>query len=675
VENQEKYMTDDAKTRKQFGQREARDFDVENSCGSLEKALRESETKFRALFEKGPIGVAYHRMIYNDAGEPWDYFFLDANEQYQELTGVDPRNKTVRQAFPGIENDPSDWIGTFGRVARTGEQVRFEQYLQTNNRWYDCVAYRYKPDHFVSAFLDITERKQMEETLARTVSRLNLATRAGGVGIWEYDIITNKLNWDEQMQNLYGLTPQTFRNAYDSWEERVHPEDRDEAAEILQKAIRGEIEYNTEFRVVWPDGSIHVLRALGMVQRDERGTPLFMVGTNWDITAVRAAVAERERLQQQMFQLQKMEAIGQLSGGIAHDFNNQLAGILGYAELLSRELKDEALKGYLENIRLGAQNAANLTQQLLLFSRKGRYKFETVNLHSVLDEVMGILSHTIDKRIEISREPGMANPTVQGDPSQIQNAVLNIALNARDAITGNGTITFKTFPVTIKKTGEHPLFSLDPGSYVCLTVADDGCGMEEKTLSQIFDPFFTTKEVGKGTGMGLPAAYGTIKHHGGDIFIESVPDGGSSFHILLPYSSEVVPASDPSPDIIRAQRAASILVVDDDDIVRGLMTELLENLGYTVYQAADGEQGLQFYQDHRNQIDIVLLDMIMPRKSGEELFYALREINSEVKILVSSGYSPNDEAISKILSRGARFIQKPTTLGELSEAVAAILGE
>jgi PAS domain S-box-containing protein len=515
----------------------------------------------------------------------------------------------------------------------------------------------------------------MEETLARTVSRLNLATRAGGVGIWEYDIITNKLNWDEQMQNLYGLTPQTFRNAYDSWEERVHPEDRDEAAEILQKAIRGEIEYNTEFRVVWPDGSIHVLRALGMVQRDERGTPLFMVGTNWDITAVRAAVAERERLQQQMFQLQKMEAIGQLSGGIAHDFNNQLAGILGYAELLSRELKDEALKGYLENIRLGAQNAANLTQQLLLFSRKGRYKFETVNLHSVLDEVMGILSHTIDKRIEISREPGMANPTVQGDPSQIQNAVLNIALNARDAITGNGTITFKTFPVTIKKTGEHPLFSLDPGSYVCLTVADDGCGMEEKTLSQIFDPFFTTKEVGKGTGMGLPAAYGTIKHHGGDIFIESVPDGGSSFHILLPYSSEVVPASDPSPDIIRAQRAASILVVDDDDIVRGLMTELLENLGYTVYQAADGEQGLQFYQDHRNQIDIVLLDMIMPRKSGEELFYALREINSEVKILVSSGYSPNDEAISKILSRGARFIQKPTTLGELSEAVAAILGE
>jgi CheY-like chemotaxis protein len=199
--------------------------------------------------------------------------------------------------------------------------------------------------------------------------------------------------------------------------------------------------------------------------------------------------------------------------------------------------------------------------------------------------------------------------------------------------------------------------------------------MEEKTLSQIFDPFFTTKEVGKGTGMGLPAAYGTIKHHGGDIFIESVPDGGSSFHILLPYSSEVVPASDPSPDIIRAQRAASILVVDDDDIVRGLMTELLENLGYTVYQAADGEQGLQYYRDHWNQIDMVLLDMIMPRKSGEELFYALREINSEVKILVSSGYSPNDEAISKILSRGARFIQKPTTLGELSEAVAAILGE
>lgn len=668
-------MTDYTETSKQPGQREARTADTEDTCGQLEKALRESEAKFRALFEKGPIGVAYHRMIYNTAGEPWDYYFLDANEQFQQLTGVDPRNKTVRQAFPGIENDPSDWIGTFGRVAMTGEQVRFEQYLQTNNRWYDCVAYRYKPDHFVAAFLDITERKQMEETLARAVSRLNLATRAGGVGIWEYDIVTNKLNWDEQMQNLYGLTPQTFRNAYDSWEERVHPEDRDEAAEILQKAIRGEIEYNTEFRVVWPDGSIHVLRALGMVQRDERGTPLFMVGTNWDITAVRAAVAEREKLQQQMFQLQKMEAIGQLSGGIAHDFNNQLAGILGYAELLSRDLKDESLRGYLDNIRLGAKNAANLTQQLLLFSRKGRYKFETVALHPVIDEVAGILQHTIDKRIVITLEKGAANPAVQGDPSQIQNALLNIALNARDAITGNGTITFKTSLVTISEKASHPLFTLDPGTYVCLSVVDDGCGMDEKTLTQIFDPFFTTKEVGKGTGMGLSAAYGAVKHHGGDIFIESTPGQGSSFHVLLPHYPGQEAASDPGSSVIRAQQSASVLVMDDDDIVRGLMAELLENLGYTVYQAADGEQGLQFYQDRWNQIDLVLLDMIMPRTSGEELFYKLRLINPAVKVLVSSGYSPNDEAISKILSQGARFIQKPTTLSELSEAVAAILGE
>jgi len=667
-------MTDEAETRKQLGKREDRNADGEAACGSLEKALRESEAKFRALFEKGPIGVAYHRMIYNASGEPWDYYFLDANRQYQELTGVDPRNMTVRQAFPGIENDPSDWIGTFGRVAMTGEQVRFEQYLQPNNRWYDCVAYRYKPDHFVATFLDITERKQMEETLARTVSRLNLATRAGGVGIWEYDLVTNRLNWDEQMQNLYGLTPRTFRNAYDSWEERVHPEDRDEAAEVLRKAIQGEIEYNTEFRVIWPDGSVHVLRALGMVQRDENGNPLFMVGTNWDITAVRAAVAEKEKLQQQMFQLQKMEAIGQLSGGIAHDFNNQLAGILGYAELLGRDLKDESLRGYLENIRLGAQNAANLTQQLLLFSRKGRYKFETVDLHSVIDEVAGILQHTIDRRILITLEKEMKNPTVQGDSSQIQNALLNIALNARDAITGNGTITFKTSLVNISEKGRHPLFTLEPGAYVCLSVVDDGCGMDEKTLTQIFDPFFTTKEVGKGTGMGLSAAYGAVKHHGGDIFIESAPGRGSSFHMLLPHQPGEEAASPPVSSVIRAKQGATILVVDDDDIVRGLMAELLEILGYTVIQASDGDQGLQIYQDRRDQIDLVLLDMIMPRTSGEELFYKLRLINPLVKVLVSSGYSPNDEAISKILRQGARFIQKPTTLSELSGAVADILG-
>ncbi len=640
----------------------------------LEKALGESETKFRALFEKSPIGVAYHRMIYNAAGEPWDYYFLDANRQYQELTGVDPRDKTVRQAFPGIEKDPSDWIGTFGRVAQTGEQIRFEQYLQPNNRWYDCVAYRYKPDHFVAAFLDITERKQMEEALSHTVSRLSLATRAGGVGIWEFDPVTKRLNWDEQMQRLYGFDPENFRSAYDSWEERLHPEDREEAAEVFRRALQGDVEYDTEFRVVWPDGSVHFLRALGMVQRDGGGNPLIMVGTNWDITAARTAAAEREKLQQQMFQLQKMEAIGQLSGGIAHDFNNQLAGILGYVELLGREITKEPLKGYLEYIRLGAQNAANLTQQLLSFSRKGRYKCESIDLHHVIQEVTGILQHTIDRRILLTVEREMEKPMVSGDFSQIQNALLNIALNARDAITGNGSITFKTSLVSLAGKGTHPLFDLDPGDYVCVSVADDGCGMDEETRRQIFDPFFTTKEVGKGTGMGLPSAYGAVKHHGGDIFIESAPLRGSTFHVLLPYCAGGETDPRPASPVIRAQKTAAILVVDDDDIVRTLMAELLETLGYTVYQAGDGEQGLRSYQENQDEIALVLLDMVMPRTSGEELFYALREINPQVKILVSSGYSPKDEAIAKILCGGARFIQKPATLSKLSETVAEMLG-
>jgi PAS domain S-box-containing protein len=253
-----------------------------------------------------------------------------------------------------------------------------------------------------------------------------------------------------------------------------------------------------------------------------------------DITPTLKAEKEKEHLREQLFQSQKMESIGKLAGGIAHDYNNQLTGIMGYADLIQPGLDDETILTYAAKIRKGAQNGAKLTHQLLSFARKGNFSQERINLNDILDEVKGILTHTIDRRIYIEDTRNIVSPTIKGDPHQIQNAILNIALNARDAITGIGHITFKTDLVDRKEnTADSPL-NLKPGRYISLSIKDDGSGMDESVKKNIFEPFFTTKKMGKGTGMGLSAAFGTVKHHGGDIFVESTPGSGSNFHIFLP---------------------------------------------------------------------------------------------------------------------------------------------
>ena len=393
-----------------------------------------------------------------------------------------------------------------------------------------------------------------------------------------------------------------------------------------------------------------------------------------DITARIQAEQEKGRLQEEIFQMQKLESIGQLAGGIAHDFNNQLTGIIGYAELLKPGLKDEVLIRYADNIRRGAQNSARLTQQLLSYARKGQYTIETLDLHDLVDEVIGILTRTLDRRIQIHQIRNTSDPVVQGDRPQIQNALLNIALNARDAITGAGTMTFETSLVDLEQSREEASFDLPPGKYVCLSIKDDGCGMDEELQKHIFEPFFTTKEVGKGTGMGLSAAYGAVKLHGGNITLESRPREGTTFHILLPRSEQDKDEKgDPgSEKAIPAK--AHILVIDDDEVIRGLIKELLNSKGYLVHTEPDGERGLEYYSQNADQINLVILDMIMPEMNGEEVFKSVKDINPQAKIIISSGYSTEDETISKIVRQGVPYIQKPASLNALSELVAKTLG-
>ena len=385
-------------------------------------------------------------------------------------------------------------------------------------------------------------------------------------------------------------------------------------------------------------------------------------------------ITDRRRLEEQLRQSQKMDAVGQLAGGIAHDFNNQLAGILGFADILANELEDEQHKADAAAIVKAARRSANLTQQLLAFARKGRNLSVPVDVHGVIGEVVTLLKHSIDKRITIQQFL-KADPSVTtGDPTQLENAFLNIAINARDAMPEGGTIVFESDVVTFDRRRRWlTAHEVAAGRYVQVRVTDDGCGMDGETQRRIFEPFFTTKTAQNGTGMGLAAVYGIVANHHGAINVQSLPGRGATFTVYLPLAETSVEEAAAVAAAAPIAAGARVLVVDDEALVRDMAGRMLERLGCKVTVCKDGAEAINYYRKSWKDVDLVILDMAMPVLSGRDAFIAMREINPEVKALLSSGYGVDGEAQS-ILDEGALgFLQKPYHLTELSRKVADAL--
>jgi two-component system cell cycle sensor histidine kinase/response regulator CckA len=394
--------------------------------------------------------------------------------------------------------------------------------------------------------------------------------------------------------------------------------------------------------------------------RDSKGRITSFVWVERDVT-------QERHLSEQLRQSQKMEAIGTLAGGIAHDFNNLLSGILGYSGLLKlhAEGQPQVLQSA-EIIERTALRAAELTQKLLGFARRGKHKNVAVNIHRAIDDCIELLSRTIDKRIEIVRRFEASHDKVMGDPTQMEQILLNLAINARDAIEDQGRITFSTSIEEVR--GEEA----EPGIYLVASVGDSGCGIPPEIRSRVFEPFFTTKENGKGTGMGLAMVYGIVKNHGGTIRLESEPGKGTTFHCYLPLTDQSV-----REEVVKAtpmvRGSGKILVVDDEELLRDVACKLLKHLGYQVVTASDGLQACEYYEEHQRDVDLVIVDMIMPKVGGAECFRNLKRINPEVRAVLSTGYSLNDTA-QQLLDEGmVGFIQKPYQLSQLSEVMAKAL--
>jgi signal transduction histidine kinase len=392
-----------------------------------------------------------------------------------------------------------------------------------------------------------------------------------------------------------------------------------------------------------------------------------------DITNRKKAEEERMKAREDLAQAQKMQAVGQLAGGIAHDFNNQLATILGYAELLQAKMTgNPKFATYADRVIAGISRAADLTSQLLAFAHKGKNINRPVNMHSIILEVAELLERSIDKRIRITLQLKAPSAVVLGDPTQLQNVILNMGLNARDAMPEGGELTFATDVRTVDEPfrTRHST-TVAPGSYVMVSITDTGTGIDAETLKHLFEPFFTTKPRGKGTGMGLAASFGSISEHNGAICVYSEPGKGATFNVYLPLCAETAENSTPAKAAPALPGTPRILIVDDEVLVSEMADELLTTAGCTVRICSNGREAIDLYRTSFNEFDLVLLDMIMPEMNGTETFKQLKAINPAVKVIISSGFSMNNEA-QQVLNLGAvSFIQKPYTRNTIIEAVAS----
>jgi len=386
-------------------------------------------------------------------------------------------------------------------------------------------------------------------------------------------------------------------------------------------------------------------------------------------------ITHAKKMEEQLHQARKMDVIGQLAGGIAHDFNNMLGGIIGNAELLSFALpSDSNLRKYVDTIIKGSERAADLTKKLLAFSRQARIVTIPVDIHDQIRAAIALLERSIDPRVKIIIRLDATVSIVASDPTLIQNAFLNLAINARDAMPEGGSLTFATSNILLdhEYCNKQP-YKIDPGMYLEVSISDTGVGMSREVLSKVFEPFFTTKPVGHGTGLGLAAVYGTVKDHQGSINVYSEPGLGTIFKLYLPvdYSSpECVIQND---ECIASGKSGCILVVDDEAIIRSTAQALLVSLGYEVIEASDGDEALKIFMIEKERISAILLDIVMPKMSGREVYQHIREIDHGVPVIFSSGFS-SDGIVSDLMDLGAAaFIQKPYRQSSLAKTLNEVL--
>jgi two-component system cell cycle sensor histidine kinase/response regulator CckA len=600
---------------------------------------------------------------------------------------TDDRSAFLRAATSGIDDESFRWmeVGTViaeGRPVRLTNPSSLAVPILSPRLVYGCLSLDNKPgaEGFSDRDEEVVqtlathagiayENAQLHDVLGhrsatleqevadrrRAEARTQLALTAGLMGVWELDLAADRLHWSDSLAAIFGLSPAQAPTTINEFTEVIHPDDRAAATEGLARAIRERTDLVNEFRTIWPDGSVHWIAGRARVFGDEGGSPTRVIGVGMDI-------GERKSLEEQLRQAQKMEAVGQLAGGVAHDFNNLLTVIHGYAELLLATLNaDDGRRTDVDEILKAAARAAGLTRQLLAFSRKQVLQPTLLDLNSLVVSTSKMLRRLIGEDIELVTRLAPAPAAVHADAGQLEQILMNLAVNARDAMPHGGHLSIETSTVVLDAAYATQHIGVRPGPYVMLAVTDSGTGMDEQTRLRIFEPFFTTKERGRGTGLGLATVYGIVKQSGGHVWASSEAGRGSTFKVYLPRAEEEALVERPTAESQAAPTGwETVLLVEDEPAVRSLCRALLERAGYHVFEATDPRQAEDLFRQHADRIDLLVTDVVMPGSSGPSLFARL-SAERPLRVLYMSGYADN-----AIIQPGERpsdivFLQKPFT--------------
>jgi PAS domain S-box-containing protein len=512
------------------------------------------------------------------------------------------------------------------------------------------------------------DKRKAEEALREEENRTQFALHAARVGVWEADLRTGAARWSETLEALHGMAPGSFGGRFDAFLDRIHPDDRADVARSIEEATRAHTDSHILYRTRWPDGTTHWISGTGKTFYDDAGTPMRAAGIGLDVT-------ERHVLEEQYRQSQKVESIGQLAGGIAHDFNNLLTAIQGYCELVSNDLGPESpQQGDLAEIRRAADRASALTRQLLAFGRRQILELHVLDLRDALRGIESMLRRLIGEDLDVVFRTTDDEARVKADPGQIEQVILNLTLNARDAMPQGGSLLLEVTTVELDESYARLHASVRPGRYVMLSVTDTGVGMDAATQARIFEPFFTTKAQGRGTGLGLSTVYGIVKQSGGNVWVYSEPGHGTTFKVYFPRVEEAVDqaTSPPEPEILTGSE--TILVVEDEPGVRELARRVLERYGYRVLLAATPQEALVLAQRHTDPIHLLVSDVVLPEMSGRSLASRMATSRPTMRVMYMSGYTDNAIVHHGVLDPDTPFLQKPFTPDALARKVRAVLG-
>ncbi|WPB58412.1 PAS domain S-box protein [Xylophilus sp. GOD-11R] len=675
--------------------------------------LRESQDRFKTLLETVETAFAIVEVKFDAQDRPVDYRFVEANPAFEREAGVNLRGKWVTEFAPDLEQF---WFDTYGRVALTGEPATFENYAEAFGRWFDVRALRVglPAERQIAIFFnDVTARKEAEkrlrasEALAReNAERVQLALAAGAIiGTWHWDLPTDRFTVDQAFAIAFGLDPALGRSGLSLQQviATVHPDDRPGLVAAIDEVIRRGGSYAHRYRVRRADGHYYWIEANGRVDHAADGTPTNFPGVLIDVQERRALEEERDRnaaalralnetleqrvaertaelmrAEEQLRQSQKMEAVGQLTGGLAHDFNNLLAGISGSLELMQARMRRgqlDDLERYLTVAQGATRRAAALTHRLLAFSRRQTLSPVATNVNQLIGGMEDLIRRTIGPAValEVVGADGLWPALI--DVSQLENALLNLCINSRDAMPHGGRITIETANRWLDRAAAG-LYGLAEGQYLCLSVTDTGAGMSPDIIARVFEPFFTTKPIGQGTGLGLSMIHGFAQQSGGQVRIYSEVGQGTTVSLYMPRHHGEVGADAAARELVGPAPAApgeTVLVVDDEPSVRMLVVEVLDDLGYRAIEAADSAAGLKILRSNV-RIDLLVTDVGLPGgMNGRQMADAGRQLRPELKVLFITGYAENSVINGGHLEPGMQVLTKPFPVESLGAAVKELI--